>query len=338
VANPKTQGLHTRLSSVIDFAGPVLLLGATLILFGGGSFLLYLMLTRPAGFETSVVVAVVILWASAFWLGRLGRREFYHAMVGGSETVNTLTDNSVLELMSHGVALRDPDLREEFRQLQSKPPRDVYAWVNSKLIEYPDDTGLLFLAAQSYLELGIARAAEEALRKIKVGGLRPDASWIVDLFLAQSLYLQDRWNEAELLCESCLKADVSARRKATFIDQLVCQPLFSGDLRHFAEMEKWARKALELDPRNVSLRGTLGGILAEKGSAEEAEQFLGKCVRSKAPHDRAISTFYLGVIERRAGNLVEAERRFEQALSIWSSAWFVARVQRELAALQTARK
>jgi tetratricopeptide (TPR) repeat protein len=323
---------------VVAFAGAALLWVVSLILFGGGMFLMYASMTRRGGAEIPVVVTAALLWLAAFWLARVGRKEFSDAMLGGSQAGKALTEESVVELLSHGIALRDADVCGELQQLNGKPPRDVYAWVNIKLAEHPEDVGLLFVAAQSYLDLGIASGAEETLRKIRSGVLSANAAWIVDLMLVRSLYLQDRWDEAERLCEQCVESDVSARRKATFIDQFVCEPLFAGDERHFARMEKWARKALEVDPRNISLQGTLGGIVAEQGRVDEAAPFLKKCLRSREPHDRAISTFYLGVIERRAGNLVEAKRLYEQALSIWSGPWFVLRIQRELAALQIATK
>ena len=300
--------------------------------------MMYLTVTSPRGAEGQIVITVLLLWAVAIWLARRGRNEFHNLMEGGPETVKALTEESVLELLAHGVALRDETVCQELRALQGKPARDLYAWANAKLAEFPEDVGLLFVAAQTYLELGIASAAEETLRKIRAGPLSANAGWIVDLLLARSFYLQDRWDEAERLCERCIDSEVSARRKATFIDQLVCEPLFSNDNRHFAGMEGWARRAVEIDRRNISLKGTLGGILAEQGRGDEARPFLKKCLRSRSPHDRAISTFYLGVIERRAGNLVEAERLFASALSIWTAPWFVVRIRRERAALQMVSK
>jgi hypothetical protein len=330
--------VREQFAFVVEFAGAALLWVVSLILFGGGMFLMYATMTRRGGVEVPVVITAALLWVAAFWLGRIGRKEFTDAMLGGSETAKVVTEESVSELLSHGIALRDAEVCGELQRLDGKPPRDVHAWVNAKIAEYPEDVGLLFVAAQSYLDLGIASGAEETLRKIRAGALTASAGWIVDLMLARSLYLQDRWDEAERMCEQCVESDVSARRKATFIDQFVCEPLFSGDERHFARMEKWARKAVEIDPRNISLQGTLGGILVELGRVEEAAKFLKKCLRSREPHDRAISIFYLGVIERRRENLVEAKRLFEQALSVWSAPWFVSRIRRELAALQMTAK
>jgi tetratricopeptide (TPR) repeat protein len=330
--------IHQRFVILVDFAGVVLLWAASILLFSGGTFMIFWTIDHAKEAQVRVALTAVILWVVAFWLARRGRDEFCRAMAGGPETAKTLTEKSVLELLSCGVAFGDSSLREEFQQMQGKPARDVHAWINGKLAEHPEDVGLLFVAAQTYLDLGIASGAEETLRKIRAGALSANAGWLVDLMLTRSLYLQDRWDEAERLCEQCIDSDVSARRKSMFIDQFVCEPLFAGDERHFARMEKWARKALEIDPRNISLQGTLGGIMAEQGRVEEAAPFLKKCLRSREPHDRGISTFYLGVIERRAGNLVEAKRLYEQALSIWSGPWFVLRIQRELAALQIATK
>jgi tetratricopeptide (TPR) repeat protein len=332
------QRIHQRFVIVVDFAGVVLLWGASIFFFGGGMLMMYLTVTSARGTEVQIVVTVVLLWAVAIWLALRGRNEFREAMAGGLETAKTLTEKSVLEVLSHGVALRDESLCEEFRRLQGAPARDLFAWANAKLATYPEDVGLLFLAAETYLELGIASGAEGTLRKIRAGILSANAGWIVDLLMARSLYLQDRWDDAEQLCARCIDSEVSARHKATFIDQLVCEPLFSSDERHFARLEEWARKAVAIDRRNISLKGTLGGILAEQSRADEARPFLKQCLRSRSPHDRAISTFYLGIIERRAGNLVEAERLFARALSIWTAPWFVARIRRELAALQTPSK
>jgi hypothetical protein len=330
--------IHQRFVILVDFAGVVLLWTASILLFCGGTFMIFWTIDRAKEAQARVLLTAVLLWAVAFWLARRGRDEFREAVAGGPETAKTLTEKSVVELLSCGVALRDPSLCQDFQRLQGKPARDVYAWVNAQLAEYPEDVGLLFVAAETNLDLGIASGAEQKLRKIRTGPLRPNPGWIVNMMLARALYLQDRWDESERSCQECLESDVSARRKATFIDQFVCEPLFSGDERHFARMERWARKAVEIDPRNISLQGTLGGILVELGGVEEAATFLKKCLRSREPHDRAISIFYLGVIERRRENLVEAKRMFEQALSIWSAPWFVLRIRRELAALQMTAK
>jgi cytochrome c-type biogenesis protein CcmH/NrfG len=273
------------------------------------------------------------MWAGAFWLARLARAEFHDASLGGPRTAKVLIAKSASEVMQQSAAMRQPALAQELQHLGTKASREVHDWLTAKLITYPNDCGLLLMLAENHMLLGISSAAEETLRKISTGELSVTARWVVNLFLSHCLYRQDRWHEAERICLDCVQSEVSARHKSTMIDQLICQALYCQDTRFLTAMEQWARRAIQIDPRNISLKGTLGGILVEQKRFEEALPLLTKTLQSKAPHDRAISTLYLGVINKVAGNRAEAEKQFHHALATWSTpmSWFTVRIQRELA-------
>jgi tetratricopeptide (TPR) repeat protein len=82
------------------------------------------------------------------------------------------------------------------------------------------------------------------------------------------------------------------------------------------EAEKHVRKALSLQPGDVTALGTLTRLALDQGRLEEAER-LGPQVRDAArdPRSRALATVLVGRIAMRRGDRKAARAEFEKALS-----------------------
>jgi hypothetical protein len=94
---------------------------------------------------------------------------------------------------------------------------------------------------------------------------------------------------------------VSNHIKVSQLDRLACIPLYGpipaevyGTALQLAEFS--VRKALELAPGRVTLKGTLGGCLVELGRSEEAEPILLECYNNGSMLDQAICALFLGFI------------------------------------------
>ena len=83
---------------------------------------------------------------------------------------------------------------------------------------------------------------------------------------------------------------------------------------------------LELAPGALTLKGTLGAVLAEQGKHGEAEPLLIECLdRSPTLHDLAIATFYLEMIKMRTGDTKEGKRFTRRGMKMYPQDWIVAK-------------
>ena len=95
--------------------------------------------------------------------------------------------------------------------------------------------------------------------------------------------------------------------------------------------EKAVRLALEIAPGTLTLKGTLGGILVERGEFKEAESLLRECLeRSPAYHDQGISSFYLGLIRLQEGRVDEGKRLIKNGTTLYPEAWLLAKANAKL--------
>jgi hypothetical protein len=79
-------------------------------------------------------------------------------------------------------------------------------------------------------------------------------------------------------------------------------------------------------PGTLTLKGTLGSILVEQGNYAEGELLLHDCLdRSPALHDRAITSFYLGMIKVRIGDAKQGKRLIKRGMKMYPEAWMIAK-------------
>jgi tetratricopeptide (TPR) repeat protein len=236
------------------------------------------------------------------------------------------------ELIAGSVLSRQPALGEQLdRLIHAATADECLAFIAEKLSTHPADPALLFVKADREAHAGRHADVEQTLRLIPRDALPHDARWLLAATEVRAVYNQHDFPRAEQLCENWLAADDSAETKIAFLDHFICLSLFSEDRPHVASMEKWARRALELGPQNLTIHGTLGHILVELGRDAEAEPFLQNCLNSSALHDKGISSYCLALIREREGKTPEALRLLQQALIYFDAPWFVARIKAKLA-------
>lgn len=127
---------------------------------------------------------------------------------------------------------------------------------------------------------------------------------------------------AEHLCLGVHTLRVSPIQKQKILDGFICQILYKPKPSHLDTAERLARVALELAPDTPTLKGTLGGVLVELGNYREAEPLLAECLaRCPAVHDRAISSFYLGVMRLHTGDRKEGKQLVRRAMGLFPQPW-----------------
>ncbi len=97
-------------------------------------------------------------------------------------------------------------------------------------------------------------------------------------------------------------------------DNFASMALYANAPNLFEESERWIRAALDASPRAVTLKGTLAGLLVEKGAGDEALPYLRE-LHALADNDTdlGISAAYLSVLAERRGAATEAARYREEA-------------------------
>jgi tetratricopeptide (TPR) repeat protein len=182
------------------------------------------------------------------------------------------------------------------------------------------------------------------MEKLRQAGHYPEAMTLVDRLLpdvkdhnsalyahlllvkVDCLLRQNHIDQAEKICAEYVEENVSKERKLTVLDGFASYILYQSLAPHFLRAEKFARMGLEIAPGTLTLKGTLGSLLAEQGNYAEGEALLNECQeRSPTLQDRAISYFYLGMIKMRTGEAKEGKRLMYCAMKMYPEAWIVAK-------------
>jgi len=135
---------------------------------------------------------------------------------------------------------------------------------------------------------------------------------------------QNQIERMEALCLDYTQQDAGKEQKIKVLDGIASYILYQSSSALLGQGERFARMGLEIAPGTLTLKGTLGSILAEQAKYGEAEQLLLECLeRSVALHDRAISTFYLGMIKLRTGKTKEGQRLVKRGMKMYPEPWLV---------------
>ena len=98
-------------------------------------------------------------------------------------------------------------------------------------------------------------------------------------------------------------------------------------------------KAREIAPEQITIDGTLGSILAERGKLDEAHAMLVNVhTRSKSALDHAIAAAYLAKIADQRGDRIAARKWIRVARSCRTDHIVVDRIARQLAARKRNRR
>ncbi|HSU54310.1 MAG TPA: site-2 protease family protein [Candidatus Dormibacteraeota bacterium] len=130
--------------------------------------------------------------------------------------------------------------------------------------------------------------------------------------------------QAETLCLDYTQRDVSKEQKVKVLDGLASYLLYQESSAFLKLAERFARMGLEIAPGTLTLKGTLGSILIEQGNYAEGEPLLRDCLnRSLALQDRAIASFYLGLLQLRTGHVEQGERLMKRGMKMYPEPWLV---------------
>lgn len=212
--------------------------------------------------------------------------------------------------------------------------------LNAQLLEqHPQDTLLIWTQADLLLAANEAAAAERACDRLLSELAARDPSRLeqpgiyfdaVTKRLHAIMLQNDGRFENE--CNNALQQLVSDQSKITLLDQLACIPLFQ-ELAHLYPLSEFCiRKAIELGPALLTLRGTLGGLLAERGHFAEAEPHLRACYDgSAALHDRGICSYYLALLAENQGDRARARKLARDSIALHPELWLKQKAERLLA-------
>ena len=198
------------------------------------------------------------------------------------------------------------------------------------LAQHPRDCVLLWLYADLLFELNDPAAAENTCDRLIAELPTRDSSLCLEpgIFYTVSgkrlhaiMFQNDR--RFESACTAFLQNIISDQQKTTLLDQLACIPLVQQTPELYHSSEFCIRKALEIAPHSLTLKGTLGALLAESGQFAEAEPLLRACHQSPADNDRGITSYYLALLAEHSGDLNTARKLAKQSIAIYPEPWLV---------------
>jgi predicted Zn-dependent protease len=168
----------------------------------------------------------------------------------------------------------------------------------------PADSAPLVLTAQS------DRLAFHLVSKSQSGGIYGDATILA---LDQELSRGDAHPAEEMMVLDALMTDLLRRD-------------FS---RYQNEMDRWSKRALELNPASATLRGSRGSVLAELGRYGEAVAMLADAENGEDVNDCIVHA-YRALIHFRQDTKDRVSDAFEAALSRYKATewegWAVSRI------------
>jgi len=143
--------------------------------------------------------------------------------------------------------------------------------------------------------------------------------------------LGEQFGQVRELCQRFLSESSSVTEKVYLLDTLACLPLYEGLTAYIDEAEKWCMHALSLLPNSLTLKGTMGALLCERGEYERATALLNEVVKhSPADIDQAMGSFCLGLIAKAKGDLKFARKMGRKAKNACTTPALADRIEKEL--------
>jgi hypothetical protein len=161
----------------------------------------------------------------------------------------------------------------------------------------------------------------------------PNSISYAEAFLLKLQYCtsQNAIERAEQACVDFVNGEASTEQKIKILDGFVCQILYQPASPFLKNAERLARLALQIAPGTPTLKGSLGGVLAEQGCFTDAEPLLQACLDlSPALQDQGISSFYLGVVKLASGKFEEGQRLIKRGMILHSDPWLLAKAKARL--------
>ena len=178
-----------------------------------------------------------------------------------------------------------------------------------------------FAEAEGLLDRALAGTTERSVAE----------RWPLALLKLEYILAQNDVERAEKACREWVNQAATTEEKVRILDGFASEVLYTSTSSALENAERLVRKALELAPGCLTLKGSLGGILAELGRYAEAEPLLHECLsRSPAFHDQGIAAFYLGLARFSTGDRSEAKRLIKRAMVLHPATWLMTKAEAKL--------
>ncbi len=230
-------------------------------------------------------------------------------------------DLSLAQFDSLNVRLKDPNkLAKAFDSL------------NHALLHSPQNLSLLIAKGELLMAAGQFSEAEHHFVAIS---RQSDLSRGTGVILVQkeirAVLRQGDLERAQKMTDEYLLGPASAQEKILLLDYLSCLPFMEGLGNCLGNAERWSMQALQIQPENLTLKGTRGAVLAEQGRFAEAKVLLQEVhEKSEADIDQGISAFYLALIAKDGGDARTAMRLAKRARQLFPAPWLLERLDTEL--------
>ena len=129
--------------------------------------------------------------------------------------------------------------------------------------------------------------------------------------VANTRYLQSRWDESLQACESWQRIEPFSARPAilgSFVSSIMSNSFIRG--------LEIANLGLVSNPKNMTLLNNAVVLLAYQGEIEKAKEKLGKIVSKTGDNIEVSKTATEGLIEFRSGNFIEGTNFYSKAINI----------------------
>lgn len=138
------------------------------------------------------------------------------------------------------------------------------------------------------------------------------------------------YERARLLCEKFLERDLQIHEKVFIMDIMACVPFMDGLSDYLPEASRWIDMAMQLQPENLTLKGTKGSLLVEQGKFQEAEPLLREVYdKSEDETNKGICSLYLALVAKQHDDMPEAIKWATKAKKLSPVSWLMARLVRE---------
>jgi tetratricopeptide (TPR) repeat protein len=207
--------------------------------------------------------------------------------------------------------------------------------VDGELRKFPEDVWLRAQQADIRLYQNDFEAALRLYTELQERAAGIGSAFYSNILLSR-LICQIQTNDiagVEVQLDCYLSSGASIAEKINVLDAIASATLMMENPSALNEAERWARKALELAPGVLTIKGTLGSILSELNRDTEAEPLLEECYRrSPQPHDQGIAALYLGLIRHRRGEIKDAKKLIDRSVILHPEDWVIKRSGKILSA------
>lgn len=156
---------------------------------------------------------------------------------------------------------------------------------------------------------------------------------ILMIAMAWQAMEQKRFDLARAIFEGVAKLkSISPVEKVSALDGLASMVIYHERWELLGEAEAWIKDARLISSDQITLDGTLGGILVDSGRPAEAKAMLANVFKtSKSVLDLAISAAYLAKVAHSEGNIPEAKNWLKKACAYGTHHVVVNRIKKQIA-------